>query len=258
MFMRKNYSYKLILSYNGTNFSGWQRQRDGYRTVQGVIEESVQKIIKTSEFNLFGSSRTDTGVHASGQVALLRVKKELNPQAFHFKLSKNLPDSIRVTCFERVDDDFNPQVDVYSKVYHYYFSLSQPVAQSAQFILQVASDLNLEEMNTCCNLLKGRHDFSNFTVASCATGNSIRDILSVGIEKVETPFDQIPFYKFSIEASGFLKYMIRNIFALILKVGEGEISVSAFENFLKTEKRIGVKKAPAKGLHLFRINYSGK
>lgn len=256
--MRKNYSYKLIISYIGTFYSGWQRQKVEYNTIQGEIEKSLSKILKHEEFSFFGASRTDAGVHASGQVAILILEKPIICEELLFKINQDLPGDISILELEECSNDFNPQLNISSKEYHYNFSTQIVPAQMSMFVLQVEEAIDIKEMNSACKILEGEYNFSNFSVPGIRNKESIRKIFSARIVEIAHPFSDEKVYQFVIEGSGFLKYMIRNIFSLLLGVGAGKSSLDQFQNFLITSEDIGVKKAPAKGLHLFRINYSGK
>ena len=258
MFMQKYYPYKLLISYNGTDYSGWQRQSVEYKTIQGEIESAIQKILKHNEFNFYGSSRTDTGVHASGQIALLKTCELIDETTFLKKLNHQLPSSIRVLSFTQVDMEFNPQINIVSKEYHYYFSEKPVSAHNTTYVLNLRQSLHIENMQEACKLLIGKHCFSNFTTDKLASNNTKREIFSCEIFEEHLSFQEEKVFVFKIEGSGFLKYMIRHIFAQLLEIGIGESSIKKFENLLLAPNDTRLKKAPAKGLHLVRINYSGK
>lgn len=258
MFMTNFFLFKMVISYNGSDYSGWQRQSSEYSTIQGEIEKTIQKLLKTRDFHFFGSSRTDTGVHASGQVALLKSNQDLKVETFLFQLNQQLPDSIRVLKLSQVEDSFNPQVNLYSKEYHYFFSLAPVTAHNSPFVLELHHELNIELMQKACEFLKGEHDFAKFTTDKLADNKTIRKIFNCEIKLKELSFQESMIYQFNIEGSGFLKYMVRNIFSHLLKVGSGDLALDQFKSILDCRSDTRVKKAPAKGLHLVRINYSGK
>lgn len=258
MFMVNYYPYKLIISYNGTDYSGWQRQKAEYRTVQGEIEAGLRKILKNDNFSFFGSSRTDTGVHANGQVALLKLDEVVSEKKFKDRLNFNLPMSIRIMSFELVSADFNPQMSLESKEYHYYFSTQIISAANEAFVLKVDAEVDIGLMQQACKLLVGTHSFEAFTTDKIASKNTMREIYHSELAKTQMAFQEGELYFIKIEGNGFLKYMVRNIVAAILMVGEGLITLDQFSLLIKNEFHIDFKKAPAKGLHLFRINYSGK
>lgn len=256
--MTNFFSYKLLISYIGTDYSGWQRQSPEYNTVQGEIESTIQKILKHRDFSFYGSSRTDTGVHAMGQVALLKSKDALDVETFLWQLNQHLPNAIRILSLDATDSDFNPQINLQSKEYHYYFSSKTIAAHSGAFVFEVNSELDIEKMQKASHLLLGLHDFSKFTTDKIAHGNTKREIFHCEIKEEKISFQSDSVLVFKIEGSGFLKYMVRNLFGHILKIGLGELELPEFEGIINGVKDTRVKKAPAKGLHLVRINYSGK
>lgn len=258
MFMQKYYPYKLIISYNGTNYSGWQRQKSDFRTVQGEIESTLKQVLKHSDFSFYGSSRTDTGVHASGQVALLKLNQPIMEKDFLTLLNFNLPNSIKIMSLEQVSDNFNPQINVESKTYHYYFTTEMVSAVNEPFVTAFNKSLKIDLMIKACRELIGTHSFEAFTTDKAASKNTSRVINACEIELIDMPFQNNKVYLFKIEGSGFLKYMVRFIFAAIVMVGEGSISSEQFSHLITNQFQLDYKKAPAKGLHLFKINYSGK
>lgn len=258
MFMLKYYPYKLVISYSGTDYSGWQRQNSEFRTVQGEIEETLLRILKHNKFSFYGSSRTDTGVHATGQVALLKLENNMNSAELLSLLNFNLPLSIRVMSLNEVASEFNPQTNLRSKEYHYYFSTEMVAAVNEPYIVKVDRAVDIDLMKQAAKLLEGVHCFESFTAEKVAGKNTVREIFKAELISAEISFQDSKIFIFKIEGSGFLKYMVRNIFAVILLVGEGVITLDQFSLLLKNSFTLNFKKAPAKGLHLFRINYSGK
>lgn len=258
MFMSNFYPYKLVISYNGTDYSGWQRQSLEYQTIQGEIEKAILKILKHRDFSFYGSSRTDTGVHARGQVALLKSKDPIDEERFVFQINLQLPLSIRILSFTEACLEFNPQTNLASKEYHYYFSSNQISAQNIPFVLELKDEVDIELMNKACEILVGSHCFSNFTTEKLSSKNTKREIFKCEILEENLSFQNESVYVFKIEGSGFLKYMVRYVFAHLIKIGLGELTLESFHRILLNQSDSGVKKAPAKGLHLFRINYTGK
>ncbi len=254
MFMEKKYSYRLVISYKGTNFSGWQRQAKEYQTIQGKIEDTLIKILKTKKIHFFGASRTDAGVHASAQQAVLVLENEVSTSELFEKLNFNLIDEIRISSLESVES-FNPSIGVLDKEYHYYFSKTPLSAQNDPFATYLGESINLEMMQSGCLKIIGSHSFEKFSTDKIADKNTVRRIDSCRIEVLNAPFGEGELYVFKIKGKGFLKYMVRNLFSAISAVGRGELELSEFEEIINSKRDFLLKKAPAKGLHLYKINY---
>jgi tRNA pseudouridine38-40 synthase len=256
MNLESNYYYKLILSYKGTNYSGWQFQTANSQTIQNYVEKVLRKIANYQEFQVIGASRTDTGVHAKGQTLKVTLPREIEPDKLLLGMNSKLPDDIRVLECQFVDKSFNVNRDVKSKEYHYYFSLNKVRGASlSEIILYQESDLNIDLMREACELIVGEHDFNGL----CTGGegfNTIRNINYCSIEETSfLPFEDKIFY-LKIGASGFLKYMVRLIMGELLQVGLGELSLKDFSEIINSgNSRISKVKAAPHGLHLMNINY---
>ncbi len=251
--------FKLTLQYDGTNYSGWQRQKREV-TIQGKIEECLRRIFK-KEVTIRGAGRTDAGVHALSQIATFRIDVEIAEDALKKALNSMLPRDIRVLRVDRVDDAFHPQYDVKRKSYIYFLSHGEEASSFLQrYVWFYERRLDLSVMKKAGRLFLGRHDFSAFS-GSTEVKNRQRTIYQLEIKKVRSlAFLDLKisgnFIKFRIEADGFLKYMVRNIVGSIVEVGRGAVSLSAIAEALKTGKRPNpLRTAPPQGLFLERIIY---
>lgn len=254
MFMEKTHSYRLVISYKGTSFCGWQRQAKEYQTIQAEIEDTLTKILKTKKIHFYGASRTDAGVHASAQQAVLVLENEVCPSELLERLNFNLCADIKVRSLEAVES-FNPSVGVESKEYHYYFSKVPLSAQNDPFATYLGESLDIEMMQKCCLKVIGSHSFEKLSTDKAAEKNTVRRIDSCCVESLSAPFGEGDLYVFKVKGQGFLKYMVRNLFSALSGVGRGELEVNEFEEIINAKRDLLLKKAPAKGLHLYKINY---
>jgi tRNA pseudouridine38-40 synthase len=151
--------YKLKISYQGTNYSGWQAQSNTKNTVQTQIEQVIASIINFEKFELVASSRTDSGVHAHAQIIKLGLPKSIEPYKLMRGLNTKLPTDIRIIAIEFVEKSFNPQIDYKLKEYHYYFT-DAPIEFShlTQIIYHHDSPLNIKLITQGANLFNGTHD----------------------------------------------------------------------------------------------------
>ena len=168
--------FKLTLEYDGTNYHGWQVQADA-PTVQGAVESALQRLFN-EPVRVRVAGRTDTGVHATGQVATLIAPKAVSLQRFHRSLNAILPPGIAVKQIEEVEDSFNPRRDAKSRVYQYRIwrhPWRSPI--HARFSWHIPYSLNREMMHQAAALLIGDHDFSSFQGADSVERNPHRTVL---------------------------------------------------------------------------------
>lgn len=251
---------KLILEYDGTNFHGWQIQEKNRRTIQGEIEKALKKIFKRP-IRLIGSGRTDSGVHAVGQIA--NFKLPLGVQNFellrdHSKILKalnaNLPEDIAIIDAVEARPDFHAQFDAKRKLYRY--TILNGTDRSAvlrDFCYFYPYRLNLALMRREAKVLLGQHNFKSFQAADPAVKgekSTIRTITKLSIKKTGD------FILIDIEANGFLYKMVRNIIGTLLDIGRGRLKERSMKKILKQKNRaLAGTTAPAKGLCLVKVNY---
>ncbi len=240
---------KLTIAYDGTCYHGWQIQPN-VETIQGTIERNLAQITGET-VRLVASGRTDTGVHAMGQVAHFKTHSSLDVLSFLRGLNSLLPEDILVKDVEEVDEAFHARFSAKGKVYEYrIFNGELPSPFHRHFSWFVPAKLDLASMREAAIKLKGSHDFSSF----CSTGSDhlshIREIytIDVGIRR-----DLIII---GVEATAFLKQMVRNIVGTLVEVGRRKLTPSQFGDILEARdrRRAGIA-APAQGLFLVRVNY---
>jgi tRNA pseudouridine38-40 synthase len=241
---------KLIIEYDGSNYLGWQIQPNG-ETIQGVIQDCLKRLTGES-LHVMSSGRTDSGVHALGQVAHFRTESRMDANAFQRALNSLLPEDIVIRRAEEVQADFHARRSAKSKVYEYrILNRATPPAIDRQYVWHVPQKLNLDEMKKATHNLMGEHDFSAFRSVGSSTHSSVRNILRTDWKKGKGGL-----LRFEIEASGFLKQMVRAIVGTLVEVGRGKISAQEFKRILdsKDRKEAGPT-APARGLFLKEVKY---
>ncbi|MCA0387717.1 MAG: tRNA pseudouridine(38-40) synthase TruA [Bacteroidetes bacterium] len=240
-------NYKLIIQYDGSNFNGWQIQAKG-KTVQGEIKRALEVLLK-HEVVLTGAGRTDTGVHALGQVANFKSEQTLDFYRFKHSLNSMLPFTIRIKSMEEVPESFNSRFDALSRSYIYFISNS-PSPFNYRFVFNYHYPLDLSLLNNLSRPLTGTHDFSSFTKYAKDRENFDCNIKTLKWTQIK---DNVVVF---IEADRFLHGMVRAITGTVLrlaKVGGTENDMNDILNSKNREKAYG--SVPAKGLFLYKIKY---
>ncbi len=241
---------KLLIEYDGTNYQGWQVQPKG-PTVQGVLEQKLS-LITGETVHLIGSGRTDSGVHAFEQVANFKTKSQLDVRSVQKALNSLLPPDVVIQRAEEVEEDFHARKAAMGKVYEYRI-LNRDIRSAFRhgYAWHIPQKLDLEEMKKTTRFLIGEHDFSSFRSVGTPTRTAIRKII-----RAEWKRDRDGFLRFEIEATGFLKQMVRAIVGTLVEVGKGKIDSEGFQKILdsKDRKKAGPT-APAHGLFLKEVKY---
>ncbi|MCS6873554.1 MAG: tRNA pseudouridine(38-40) synthase TruA [Pyrinomonadaceae bacterium] len=248
-------NFKLLIQYDGTDFHGWQIQKNK-RTVQGELQR-VLSLLEGSRVYVCGSGRTDAGVHAEGQVANVKMTKSFTAEKLRQAINGNLGKDIRVIFVERVDEQFHARFSAKSKTYVYRV-VNSPVMSPfwLRYALHEARSLDMEKIKRAAEILIGEHDWTAFSCADDKSRSKIRTIFSLD---VKTRFDdraQAKMIEFYITGNGFLRYMVRSIVGTLLEVGLGKLETDSIRKALETgnKKFVGAT-APAHGLTLLRVSY---
>jgi tRNA pseudouridine38-40 synthase len=253
--MKKN--ILLSIEYIGTNYNGFQIQPN-QKTIQEELEKAIFKLTKT-HVRLSFASRTDSGVHALDQKVNFLIEKSLPLSAYVNGLNTYLPQDIRVKDARFVKNDFNINSKAKTKIYHYYILESETQTCIFQdYAWHIRNKLNIVEMKKTLKILVGTHDFTSFKACDKfdkENESNIRTIKKVSIkEKKFLFFKKGRLICFSIEGTGFLKYMVRNIVGTIIKVGLNKITSLEFKKILeKKDRRLAGITAPPQGLFLYKI-----
>lgn len=253
----QNYTYKLTLSYRGTSYRGWQFQTTETETVQNYVEKVLAQIARHQEFQVIGASRTDAGVHASGQVLKVTLPREVSPEKLMRGMNSKLPNDIRVVSSEFADKKLNINKETKSKEYHYYFLNSETEnALISEIVYPFPEKLNLDLMQEASHKLLGQHNFMSFCSPGPNPTTPYRNILKCSIEKTQFLTLNKDIYYLKIQGTGFMKYMVRYLMGALWDIGSEKLSIEDFVLSLSDGKKHGIRtKAPSLGLHLMHIEY---
>jgi len=240
----------LIIEYDGTHYHGFQWQA-GLPSIQREVEKAIKRL--TGErLRVIAASRTDAGVHATGQVVSFRTGSPLPTDTFVNGLNYYLPRDIAVKAAHRVDDSFNVRRDAISREYSYYIVNSPTRSPTRQgFSYFVTSPLDIEAANRAAQALIGEHDFSPFASGNGAgIRNTVRHVFKASLERGGE------LVIFNIVANSFLPHQVRNTVGALIRVSLGKMSVDEFNSIIEAKKPgMAGPTAPACGLCLTRINY---
>lgn len=241
--------YRIVLSYDGTHFCGWQHQPNG-QSVQDAVERAVQKLFG-QRATVTGSGRTDAGVHALGQVAHFDCEKFLPEKNVVGGLNAYLPDTVRALSGGVCADDFHARRDVLEKTYMYLMYTGPQIPPLNARALCLDCEPDLRAMSDAARRLLGKHDFTTFAAAGSSAKTFTRTVKRAEFEK------DGKFIKFFISADGFLYNMVRIITAQLLKIGRGE-NVDIDFLLRKKDRAFAKEIAPAYGLYLYGVDYGSE
>lgn len=242
---------KLIIEYDGTNYHGWQRQGK-LPTIQLALERVIEKITREKTC-VISAGRTDAGVHALGQVANFSTDSKLPCLNLLRGMNSLLPDDIVIKDLAEVTMEFHSRYSAMSKQYFYQvYNSATASALYRNFTWHVHAKLDISAMNEGAGHLLGRHDFTSF----CAAGHEIKKFIREVTSAVFTR--RTDMLRFSIEANGFLKYMVRNIVGTLIYVGMGKFSPDMIAQLISAKDRtLAGPTAPPQGLFLASVKYPG-
>jgi len=240
---------KLVIQYDGTCYHGWAAQ-PGLPTIQGTIGQAIEKLTGIP-VDVQGSSRTDAGVHALGQVAAFSIDSPVPTENLVRALNNLLPDDIAILQAVDVPETFDPISGTQSKIYRYtiYTGSIRPVLQ-IRYCWHRPGALNIEAMQDAAKILLGKHDFKSFASAGDQRLSSVRTILKCNVHSEDE------FIYFDVQADGFLYNMVRNIVGTLVEVGRGRWAAADIGRILAAQNRAEAGPiAPAGGLCLLEIFY---
>ena len=248
-------NYKLLIQYDGTEFHGWQIQGD-LRTVQGELTQALS-LIDGRNVNVYGSGRTDAGVHAEGQVASVEIQREISTEKLRAAINANIGRDVRVLSVETVADDFHARYSALEKTYVYRI-VNGPVISPFwwRYAHQEARPLNLDSMSETAELFLGKHDWTAFSAAQSDVEDRVRTITQMDITERNEQRSPSPLIEIRVSAEGFLRYMVRAIAGTLMAVGRGELDRDAIIAAVETGVRpTAAVTAPACGLTLLSVRY---
>ena len=246
--------YRIIVAYDGTDFFGWQRQPE-QRSVQQDLEEAIRPLSPDGSFvAVYGSGRTDAGVHARGQVAHFDLAREMDPVALRRAVNTRLAPDVRVLAAEVAAPDFDARRSAHSKQYRYRVWNAEVMDPAERrFRHHVPRALDLPAMHRAAALFVGEHDFAAFTAnPDRPVETTVRHVYAVEIE------GEGPSVEIRVTGNGFLYKMVRSIAGFLLAVGTGKERPEAVREVLDSRVRTArVESAPACGLTLWQVYYGG-
>jgi len=250
-------TFKLLVSYDGTNYFGWQAQ-SGQRSVQETIEDAIARVTGQS-VRILASGRTDGGVHALGQVVSFRLETRLTPEVLRRALNAVLPDDIAVLDASETHDGFHSTHQALGKRYRYLIH-DGPVRDvfRRRYCWHFRQGrLDAQSMHRSATALIGAHDFSSFETSSSRSKNSVRTIFDLTVRRGRG--DEQDWITIEVEADGFLYNMVRAIVGTLVEVGRGVRPETYPAEVLRAvDRRLAGPTAPPQGLFLVKVDYKDR
>src|SRR5215218_7338945 len=237
--------FKLLIEYAGTRYSGWQIQKNA-RTVQGEIDRAVRTALQPREFELYGSGRTDAGVHALGQVAHLDIYTSLAPESLRRKVNDELPADINIITVEKAPHRFHARHDAVARSYVYQISRRR-TAFGKPFVWWIREPLDVAAMRQAGDAFVGLKDFRGFTDDDPGEKSTVVQVEALEIAEAG------PLILIRVHGSHFLWKMVRRIVGVLAAVGRGEVRPGEVGS---DTIDVATLTAPAAGLFLERVYYS--
>jgi tRNA pseudouridine38-40 synthase len=245
---------KLTVEYDGTDFRGFQSQGQGNRTVQSVLAEAIQPIVGLESLTLHAAGRTDTGVHALGQVISFNTTCALPIERWAIAINSLLPRDVAVAHAEEAASGFHARFSARSRTYRYaIWTRRTRSALWDRYSMHVRRPLNIGEMREAASSLIGMHDFAAYKRAGGNPGpTTIRAVRRLSIRQLPSGLVLV-----TVSANAFLRAMVRNIVGVLIEIGKGDLAPAAAQEILATRDRTQNPCAPAAphGLCLWRVEY---
>ena len=240
---------RLDICYDGTRYNGWQRQTSHDNTIQGKLETALCRILG-EPIDLSASGRTDTGVHARGQVANFHTASDMECADLLAQLRKYLPEDIGIYSCREVSPRFHARLNALEKTYQYRLWNSDfPCVFDRRFVAVMEEDLDVEAMAEAAQLFLGTHDFSAFCANKKMKKSTVRTIKAFTVERVGEEV------KFTVTGNGFLHNMVRILVGTLIEVGRGERSADSIPDLFGAKREQAGFLAPGKGLCLMEVRY---
>ena len=242
--------FRLTIEYAGTRYSGWQVQKNA-RTVQGEIERAISAATGAREFELYGSGRTDAGVHALAQVAHLDLTTQIPPDALMRRINDELPADINILAIRKVRHTFHARHSARSRSYLYQVARRR-TAFAKPFVWWVKDDLDLPRMRAVAQRLVGFHDFRSFSDDDPEQKSTKVSLSTLEIHELSA------LLVFRVEGSHFIWKMVRRLVGVIVEVGRGGLTPDEAVAMLSSDSDVPARlTAPASGLFLEQVRYEG-
>ncbi len=243
---------ELIVAYDGTNYRGWQIQKNG-DTIESMLNQALSDLTG-EEIRVCGASRTDSGVHAMGNVAVFDTEARMAADKFSYALNQRLPEDIRIQRSREVSPDFHPRYQETVKTYEYrILNREFPLPAYRLNTYFTYCRLDVSRMQKAASYLVGEHDFRSFCAAGAQVKTTVRRIYKLQVTK------EGDLISIRVTGNGFLYNMVRIIAGTLIKVGTGEWEPSCIPKILQArDRKAAGPTAPAKGLTLMEIVFQGE
>ena len=240
---------KLVVAYDGTNYCGWQVQPNG-ETIEGVLNRALSELLG-EDIKVTGASRTDSGVHSLGNVAVFDTETRIPPEKISYALNQRLPEDIVVQDSCQVAEDFQPRHCNSRKTYEYRIlnrTFAMPTRRLDTYFFY--RKLDLDAMKQAASYIEGTHDFKSFCSANSPVEDTVRTVYFLHVEK------QDDIISIRVQGSGFLYNMVRILAGTLIQVGLGEIKPEDIPGILEAKNRSAAgPTAPAHGLTMIGIEF---
>ncbi len=241
--------YKIIFSYDGSKFNGYQKQKGISNTIQGRIEEALKDINNNKETKFTSSGRTDKGVSAYMQVGSCNIDVKITPYKLKRALNSRLHDSIHIIDVLEVDEDFHPRYMVKEKTYIYKINMGEYNPIEKDYVNQLCKELDVDVIKEEIKDFEGTHDFSAFCSNEDKKEDCVRTIFKTNVEKDNN------YLIITFTGNGFLKYMVRVMVGYLIDVSLGKREKGKINNYFKSKEKVTTKTAAATGLYLKEVKY---
>lgn len=244
-------NFKIIIQYEGTRYQGWQRQDSTGNTIQGKLEAILAKMTGLDFVQVDGSGRTDSGVHALGQVANFKIDTDLSKEEVMNYINQYLPEDIGIISISEMPERFHSRLNAKGKTYRYRIWNSKlPCVFERRYVYELPDRLDVDAMRAAAAYFVGKHDFKAFTSNKKSKKSTVRTIDAIDIERNGSELT------LTYSGDGFLYHMVRILTGTLIEVGKGERSPKSVQELLKsgTREQSGAL-APAKGLCLVEVRY---
>ena len=243
--------FLIKFSYDGSSYYGFQRQK-GKTSIQEKLEEALTNINNHHKTDIVATGRTDKGVHALAQYGHVDLDVNITEKKLKRAMNSFLPDDIHVIDTKIVSDSFHTRYQVKEKTYEYILNMGEYNPLERNYVFQYNHELNVKAMEEAIKIFEGEHDFRAFVTDNKEKENCIRTITHTSIRKENENI----IFKFT--GDGFLRYQVRNMVGLLIKVGENKLSKDQVKEILESKDRTkSGKTAPAEGLYLIDVKFKG-
>lgn len=243
-------NFKIVIEYDGSRYNGWQKQGNTKNTIEYKFLEILKKMTGKN-VEIFASGRTDSGVHAKGQVANFKIDTNMSADEIFNYINTYLPEDIRVLSCTEEEERFHSRLNAKKKTYMYRFYQGKPPVFERKYVYSINESLDISAMKEASKHFIGKYDFKSFCTKQKMKKSTVREIYSLDIAEKDNEIDII------ITGNGFLYNMVRIISGTLLAVGKGQLSADEISEIIKAQNREKAGETlPPLGLVLLSVDYS--